>query len=156
MQEDKDAQIRTAMAGLRESVPFIDDLWQRASTVRKRVAMLRAKELVPDSGTLHQRLTAFYVGALEGVVRKHMPISLTPPQIGELTFALAMYTARKDAVIDSDAAWVTMATEFQQVLGQPAIARFAQLGVSYSMADGARVESIWQRLESDFPQDAGA
>ena len=153
-QRGQDAQIVRAMAGLKESVPFIDDLWSLVSTIRMRLVMLRAKSGVPADGTQHQRLTAFYVGAIEGTIREKFPINLTPAQIGELTFALAMYTARKDDVISGDEQWVAMATEFQQVLGDADNARFAQLGVSYALSKAQAAEAIWTRLEGDLTRAA--
>ena len=146
--QGQDNQIRRAMAGLQQSVPFVDALWSQVSTARMRLVMLRAKRHIAQQGVEHQRLTAFYIGAIEGVIRKDIPLKLEPAQIGELTFALAMYTSFRDHVIATDDQWVAMATEFQQVLGQPGNARFAQLGVSYVLK-AKDSESIWSMLEQD-------
>ena len=146
-------RIDRAIEDLRERIPFIDDLWVLASMTRVRTEMLRAKLRIPPVGRKHQQLTAFYLGAVEGDVRKRIDMSeITLGELGRVGLGVALYTAQKDRVISLDDEWVSLATEYQQFYMDPDNHDFRILGIKYSGMQNHDPESAWGELEKQLSQ----
>lgn len=128
--------------------PFIKALYIGASLTKHGTQELRDRLKVPQTGALHRHLLVFYLGAIEGDIRKAADMSmLSQDNLVELVFIVALYVATKDKEISSDAEWGAYASECNQVLFDRDNEWYRKCGLGYAGLLGEDSEENWSELE---------
>ena len=127
--------------------PITIELYAGASLTKFRVAQLRKKLAIPSTGAEHRYLTAFYLGAIEGDIRKYVDMSkMTTDTLVETIFLIAMYTAVKDNDINNDGEWGALASEYNQVLFDKDNDWYRKRGLGFAGILGEDPEDNWSQF----------
>lgn len=119
-----------------------------------RVDHLRKELDIPRTGKNNRELNAFYLGAIEGDVRRFFDMSkLTKDQLIEINFLVAMYVAVKDKQICSEGEWGALTHEYQEIF-HPDYDWFRKRGLGFAGLFGEDPEQNWDMLVTKLKENA--
>ena len=130
---------------------FIDDLYVMAGLTRLRLDSLRANLKVPRIGDMNRKINAFYLGSIEGDLRRYMDVSkVDMDTLVHLVFGVALYTATKERLIKSDEEWGKLASEYEQAYLATENHEYRKLGLGFAGILGADPEENWEKFVEEI------
>lgn len=128
--------------------PFLRDLYIGARLTKIRTDDLRKRLSISPIGEKNREINAFYLGAIEGDVRKYMNMSnMDMDQLIQIVMLVALYTATKDRDISSDGEWGALARDYSEVFVSE-YDKYRKAGIGFSGLFNAEAEGCWDDLET--------
>jgi hypothetical protein len=123
--------------------PYLEQLYMGVALTKFRVKNLRQEKDIPDYGLRNRQLTAFYLRAVEGDIRKFLDASKMPSSsLMQLVILSAGFAAIKDKDVTNDGEWGAMIKGFQEAMDND-LHWFRKRGLGYAGITGEDPEENW-------------
>ncbi|ABC29381.1 hypothetical protein HCH_02588 [Hahella chejuensis KCTC 2396] len=126
--------------------PYLKQIYIGVALTKFRVNELRENLNIPRFGEKNRKVNAFYLGSIEGDIRKYFDMTnISMPQLMELMILSAGYSAIRDREVNSDAEWGAMIKELQEAF-ENELDWYRKRGLGFSGLFDEDPEENWDKF----------